>query len=133
MEASNISWIVYELVRLKDDRASMAHEDVVSRSVEKITELRSRNKKLSSQLKDLYRKYEKAMLGEEFPDARGTNLSKKGASTSSEQIDTSSGQEPKIGQTSPSKCQPSFPSTKCIAQEGSQLSTCLNLCNPLHC
>jgi ribosomal protein S20 len=92
MEASNISWIVYELVRLKDDRASMANEDVISQSLEKITELRSKNRKLSSQIKDLYRKYEKAMLGGDTPDAQTTNPFKKIASKPVEQVDTSSAQ-----------------------------------------
>lgn len=65
MEATDVSWIVYELIRVKDDRNNMTHEDVVSKLFSKISELKSRNKKLNFQLKDLYRKYEKAMDGEE--------------------------------------------------------------------
>lgn len=65
MEATDVSWIVYELIRVKDDRNSMTHEDVVSKLFSKISELKSRTRKLNFQLKDLYRKYERAMHGEE--------------------------------------------------------------------
>lgn len=65
MEASNISWIVYELVRVKDDRNSMRHEDVLGHYQAKIQELRSKNRRLNFQLKDLYGKYERAMRSDE--------------------------------------------------------------------
>lgn len=65
MEASNISWIVYELVRVKDDRNSMRHEDVLGHYQAKLQELRSKNRRLNFQLKDLYGKYERAMRGDE--------------------------------------------------------------------
>ena len=66
MEASNISWIVYELVRVKDDRNSMKHEDVLGHYQAKILELRSKNRRLNFQLKDLYGKYESAMRCDNF-------------------------------------------------------------------
>ena len=66
MEASNISWIVYELVRVKDDRNSMKHEDVLGHYQAKILELRSKNRRLNFQLKDLYGKYERAMRCDGF-------------------------------------------------------------------
>ena len=66
MEASNISWIVYELVRVKDDRNSMKHEDVLGHYQAKILELRSKNRRLNFQLKDLYGKYESAMRCDDF-------------------------------------------------------------------
>jgi ribosomal protein S20 len=118
MEASNISWIVYELVRLKDDRASMANEDMISRSLEKITELRLKNRKLSSQLKDLYRRYEKAMRGDDVPDAQTTNRLKNVASTAVEQEDTSRAQ-PIVRQYVSSSSSDSV--TKHHTQEGKQL------------
>jgi hypothetical protein len=65
MEASNISWIVYELVRVKDDRNSMRHEDVLGHYQAKLQELRSKNRRLNFQLKDLYGKYERAMRCDE--------------------------------------------------------------------
>ena len=65
MEASDISWIVYELVRVKDDRNSMRHEDVLGHFQAKLLELRSKNRRLNFQLKDLYGKYERAMRGDE--------------------------------------------------------------------
>ena len=65
MEASNISWIVYELVRVKDDRNSMRHEDVLGHYQAKLQELRSKNRRLNFQLKDLCGKYERAMRCDE--------------------------------------------------------------------
>jgi hypothetical protein len=65
MEASNISWIVYELVRVKDDRNSMRHEDVLGHYQAKLQDLRSKNRRLTFQLKDLYGKYERAMRCDE--------------------------------------------------------------------
>ena len=61
MEASDIAQIVYGLIRISDDRNSMMHEDTVSQFVAKIAVFEARNKRLGYQLKDLYRKYEKAM------------------------------------------------------------------------
>ena len=50
MEASDISSIVYQLVRLKDDRNGMMHEDTLSQFIARIADLKSKNRKLIFQL-----------------------------------------------------------------------------------
>ena len=90
MEASNISWIVYELVRVKDDRNSMKHEDVLGHYQAKILELRSKNRRLNFQLKDLYGKYESALRCDNF-NLEGNRSASSGTKVPSLEISNHSG------------------------------------------
>ena len=98
MEASDITQIVYELIRISGDRNSMLHEDTVSQYISAISALKARNKRLSYQLKDLYKKYEKAIPN--FTDNNATLTDQR--TKKSVDILTKMSSSPRINSFSPS-------------------------------
>jgi hypothetical protein len=66
MEASDVSRITYELVRVMCDRIHMAQEDLTGHLFAKIYDLRNRNRSLKNHMNILYNKYEGAINSNEL-------------------------------------------------------------------